>query len=781
MLRNYLKTAWRNLLRHKLFSMINISGLAIGMACCILITLFVRDELSYDRYHEKGERIYRVLGPRTCFPLGAVVRDAVPEVSETVRFTFKWKRLVSYKTKRFEEPAFVYADPNVFQVFSFPLIKGDPRTVLANPLSIVITEEIARKYFDDEDPIGKVLTVENEHDYMVTGILGEVPRHSHFRFDFLATFVGAEEVFWKEFLDHWGMGNFFTYLLLHENSSISEVERKMSEAIVEPMRKRNPELRSHPLRLQSLLDIHLHSADLKGDIEPQGNIAHVYVFSAIAVFILLIACINFMNLSTARSVRRMKEVGMRKVVGAHRWQLIRQFLGESILLATISMVLTLVLVELFLPVFNGLVSKELTLFDGGWTVLPALVGIALCVGFLAGSYPAFFLSAFRPAEILKGKGRTGTGSALFRRALVLLQFSISIVLIVGTGIVYTQMEYLGNKSLGFNQEHVVVVKVPRTEKRETLKAELRQHPNVLHVSSANHVPPDALGHSTIYIPEDREDDTWVRTVLVDYEYFETLGIEFATGRSFSEEFVTDATDALILNESAVELFGLEDPLGTQFVKIGWTQQDGQVIGVVRNFHFESLYERINPLVFLVDLSDCFKLVVRIRPEDIPGTLDFIEEKWSALFPDEIFSYRFVDQSFDEEYRVEERMGQIAGSSALLALFVACLGVFGLASFSAEQRTKEIGIRKVLGASLSSIVTLLSKEVSWLVVGANAIAWPVAYFAMQRWLQHFAYRIDLGPGIFMLGGIIALAIAWLTVSYQAIRSALANPVNALRNE
>jgi putative ABC transport system permease protein len=781
MFRNYLTVAVRNLVRHKVYSLINILGLAIGMACCILILLFVQDEFSYDRYHEKAEQIYRVLGPRTCFPLGAVARDALPEVIEMVRFTFKWERLVGYGEKRFKEPNFIYADPNIFEVFSFPLLKGDPQNALKGPFSVVITEKTAQKYFGHEDPMGKVISVENEHDYTVTGVLKEIPHNSHFRFDFLATFVGAEKVFWKEFLDHWGMGNFYTYLLLHENSSIPEVEAKMYKAIVKPMQERNPELTPYRPHLQPLLDIHLYSADLKGDIESQGNITHIYVFSAIAFFILLIACINFMNLSTAQSTHRAKEVGMRKVVGARRLQLIKQFLGESFFLAAIALLVALALVELLLPRFSVLAGKELLIAYGGkWSILFGFIGITLFVGLIAGSYPAFFLSAFEPVEVLKGTTKTGASSTLFRRTLVVLQFAISVALIVGTGVIYSQMDYLRNKKLGFDKEHVVVVKIPDSDKLEALKGELSKYTDMLSVSAADRVPPDRWGNNSPYRLEGTDREWWIRTIPVDYDYFKTLGIKLAEGRPFLKAFATDAEEALVLNEAAVKELGLESPIGEQ-VKACWFGWKGKVIGVVKDFHFESLYEKIKPIVFVLQPNACWQLVLRIRPDNIPGTLAFIERKWREFFPERVFEYGFVDENFEKTYRAEEKIGKIVSYAALLAIFIACLGLFGLTSFATEQRTKEIGIRKILGASVPNIVLLLSKEFTKLVILSNLIAWPVAYWAMNRWLQDFAYRIHIGFGTFLLAAVLALGIALLTVGFQAIKAALANPVEALRYE
>ncbi|MBI2506012.1 MAG: ABC transporter permease [Candidatus Latescibacteria bacterium] len=789
MLRNYLTIAWRNLVRHKLYSLINVLGLATGMAACLLIVLFVQDELRYDQFHEQAPHIYRVLqggSARTSYPVGEVVRDQTPEVEEMVRISTKWQRLVSYGEKRFEEVNFLYADPSFFSVFSFPLVKGDAKTALVRPFSIVITREMAQKYCGDEDPVGKVLRIDHERDYTITGVLEPLPRQSHFTFDFLATFVGSEAVFYEDMLEHWGVSNFYTYLRLREGSNLSGLEKKMTALIAPLIRAKHPELTPSILLLQPLKDIHLHSAHLWGDIEPQGNITYVYVFSAIAVFILLIACINFTNLATARAVERMREVGVRKVAGARRQQLMGQFIGESILLALTALLVALALIEVGLPAFNVLLGKRLSLAgEAGWGTLSGLVAMVLGVGLAAGSYPAIYLSALQPVEVLKGKARTGKDGVLFRRVLVVVQFSISITLIVGVGIIYSQMEYMRNKDLGFDKEHLAVVEIPGNKDNrqsfEVIKAQVLQYPGIMSVSASSDVPPDSYFRSAPVFPNETPERTrWARIISANYGLLETLSLGLVAGRSFSPDFRTDEKETLILSESAVAALGWASPeeaLG-QRCEIDGTRT---VVGVVRDFHFESLHARIEPVVFELDPGSAWLLVVRIRGGQIPETLDFLKEKWGALFPEWPFEYRFVDQSFDQEYRAEARTERIAVIAALLTLSIACLGVFGLTAFTASRRTKEIGIRKVLGASVTSIVVLMSREFTWLVLIANLVAWPLAYLVMGRWLQNFAYQIELGPEVFVLGGVLALAIAWLTVSYQAIRAARANPVEALRYE
>ncbi len=680
MFRNYLVIAVRNLLRHKLYSLINVSSLVIGLVSCILILFYGQDELSYGRHHEKAEQIYRVLqgrSARTSYPLGEFLHEKFPEVVEMVRISCKWERLVSHGEKRFKEPDFIYADPNVFKMFSFSLLRGDSRTALARPFSVVITEEMAGKYFGDRDPLGEVLRIDNRHDYTVTGVLADISYNSHFTFDFLATFAGAEKVFYQGMLDDWGASNFYTYLLLYEQASTHGLEAKMSSLVVQPIREKHPELTAPSLLLQPLPDIHLHSAHLWGDIEPQGNFTYIYVFSAIAVFILLIACINFVNLSTARSFERMKEVGIRKVAGAHRLQLAKQFMGESILLSVIALLCSLTLIELLLPAFCALTEKNLVLFGAeSWGVWWKLAGIALCAGMAAGIYPAFYLSSFGPMEVLKGRSRSGQDGTLFKRVLVGLQFSISIALIAGAGIIYKQMEYLLHQDLGFEEEHVAVVNVPGG-KTEMAKAQFAQHPGIINLAAASDLPPDHYFRSAPIIPERApERTTWVRIIAVDYNLIETLGLELVAGRDFSPAFGTDDEEALILTEKAVAALGWNSPADA----LGkYCEIDGEraVVGVIRDFHFEPLHSPLEPMAF------------QFRPS------------WT--------------------------------------------------------------------------------EIGWLIVGANLAAWPAAYFVMQKWLENFAYKMDLGPGMFVLGGVLPVVIDGMTTGYQTIKAAQANPIDLLRYE
>ncbi len=795
MFRNYLTVAVRNLLRHKSYSTINIAGLAVGMTCCILILLFVQDELSYDEYHENAKRIYRIIEDGQIegkpakvaiapIPMGPALTNDFPELI-AVRF-FRSKQVVAYQDKRFNEGRFLFVDENVFNVFSFPLLRGNPKTALKEPFSIVLTQEMVEKYFGQQNPIGKMLALpDDHHDYKITGILKDVPHNSHFRFDFLASVASLKEMRSGALNDWLGTYLVYTYLLLPKDSSPAELEKRLPGFIQKYAGNR---LATTKFSLQPVTHIHLYS-HLQLEIEPNSDVGYIYTFSTIACFILLIACFNFMNLATARSADRAKEVGIRKVMGAYRVLLIKQFLGESLFLSFIALLFALTLAELFLPIFNILVGKALVLnYHHGWTLF-GMVGIAVLVGSISGSYPAFFLSAFQPVDVLKGTLKTGSKNAPLRRILVTVQFAISIGLIIGTGIIRKQLEYVRTKDLGFQKDHVIVLDMfPNAEARlkyETVKNELLQNPRVLSATAASDAPfrwPH-IGSWPVH-PEGFQNDESVpvSTYLVDHDFVKTLGMKVVAGRDFKRELATDTNEAFLINEAAVEKFGWKSPEEAVGKRLVWgNRKRGTVIGVLRDFHVQPFYQRIEPLVLHLSPKDFVFILARINPDRVLETLDFLKSKWQKFKPDVPFEYFFLDDAFDAAYRSDQRAGLILGSFGLFAVFIACLGLFGLASFTAQKRTKEIGIRKVLGASVANIVMLLSREFVMLVGVANLIAWPMAYYAMNRWLQDFAYRIELGPGVFIAGGILALVIALMTVSAQAIRAARANPVDALRYE
>jgi len=798
MFKNHIKIALVNLKKHKAFSFINITGLAIGIACCILITTYVFHELSYDRYHEKADRIYRLRSdlkisgdhlkiPKSSLPIGEYLIENYPEVLNAVRFRGPMRLPVRYRENVFYLDRFFFADNSVFEVFHFPLVKGNPQTALKTASTCVITEDTANKYFGAEDPIGKVLNVNNDWDLTVTGIVKKVPQDSHFGFDMLCSLeTYAREN--KMDTQNWLSVNNYTYILLQEGYDYRLLEQKFPEMIDKNVGKMLKYVKGeYLLSLQPLTKIHLHS-NLMQEIAGNGNIVYVYIFSVIALFILAIACINFMNLSTARSATRAREVGLRKVLGANRGQIIRQFLAESVFTSLISLIMALFLFELALPLFRSLSGVELSInYTGNPWLIPGLIGLAVFVGLLAGSYPAFFLSSFQPVRVLKGLFKSGRGNSRFRSVLVIVQFTISVALIIGTIIVFNQLTFMKNKRLGFQKEQVVVIPISDESTLDSLRplrAELSRHKGILGIGAASHVP----GQTTYYnpfIPEgfSLDEMQYMGQLYIDHEFIPTMGIAMAAGRNFSADLQTDLEQSCIINETAAKKFGWHNPVGKTISTLSQSRKFNEktVIGVVKDFHFESLHKQISPLYIGYTSHAINSLSVRITTENIPKTLAFLREKIGQFDPHRPFEYTFLEESFDAQYRAEERLGRIFSYFSVLAIFVACLGLFGLASFTAEQRTKEIGIRKVLGASVSGIVVLLSKEFAKWVLIANAIAWPIAYFSLNKWLQSFAYRTNITVMTFIFAAAISFVIALFTVSYQALKAATANPVKSLRYE
>ena len=656
------------------------------------------------------------------------------------------------------------------------------------------TASTARKYFGDEDPLGQVLSYEGRRDFEITGVIEDIPENAHFHADFFASYSTLKTFMpWTQQEWHWPPT--YTYLLLAGEVEAASVEAQLPAFILQHGGEQQAAQRS--FHLQPLTDIHLRS-QREDELAPNSDIAYVYLFSAIAFFILLIACINFMNLTTARSANRAREVSMRKVMGARRLQLVRQFLSEAILQAAVAMVLALVLVELSMPAFNALSGKALAfqLFSG-WLIPVALIGIVLLIGVLAGSYPAFYLSAFQPVRVLKGTtDRGGSRAARLRKSLVVFQFAVSCALIIGTGVVYSQLTFMQNKKLGFDKEHVITIDLidyPDQLNYERLKEIVLQHPDVVSVTASSTIPGREAPSNYPIVPEGTPDEnsSSIPTLAVDHDFVETFKLELAAGRAFSKAFPSDTAEAILLNETALRKLGwAAAPLGKKITlsydhpALGFTRKEGVVVGVLTDFHYASLRREIDPiLLHLLPPSQFFSyLSVRIRPNDIPATLAFLEEQWNAYttvgYP---FSYAFMDEEFDALYRAEERFSNIVAYFSLLAMVIAGLGLFGLAAFTAERRTKEIGVRKTMGASVTSIVVLLSKDFLKLVGLAFVVAAPLAYFAMNRWLDAFAYQVDLSWWIFLITGLAALGIALLAVGYQAIRAALADPVKALRYE
>ena len=773
MFKNYLKTALRVLKKHKAFSFINITGLAVGMACCVLILLWVQDELSYDRFHENHKQLYRLILKHegkwfTASPwaLAPILKEEYEEVALCTRYASR-SFVASHGERSFYESV-AFVDPDFFEMFTFPLIEGNPKALFPTINSAVITERTAKKYYGNENPIGKALVLDTDTEITVTGIIEDVPTNSHMSFDILA----PVKVFGDETLNDWSLGS-NSYILLKKNASPDVFKEKISGVIMKYDTRTQAE---NIASIQSLSRIHLY--DLRGG----GNILYVYIFSTIAVFILIIACINFMNLATARGGIRAKEVGMRKVVGARRSNVIKQFFGESMLLSIIALCVAIGLVILLLPAFNNIAQKNLSLNAGNsLSILLGLLGITLFTGFFSGSYPALFLSAFQPARVIKGTYTKSSQKSLLRRALVVFQFTIAVVLIIGTVLVYKQLNFIRNKDLGFNRQQVILVPMNDAIRQnlESFKNETLRHSSVINVTSATNRPTQVGNINPVYW-EGRGPDQYetFKFVAMDVDYIKTFEMEIVDGRDFSKDLTTD-TQNYIVNEEAVKFMELENPVGKLFSI--W-DREGQIIGVVKNFHSRSLRNEYEPLVLTLTRNWRHNFAfIRIRPENISQTLKDLEGIWKKFAPNHPFSYQFLDESFEALYQTDQRTGTLFRYFTILAIFISCLGIFGLAAFTAEQRTKEIGVRKVLGASISNIVALISKEFLILLTLSNVIAWPVAYTLMDKMLSNYAYRTSMSVWIFLLAGVLAYSIALITVGYQAFKAARTDPVNALRYE
>jgi len=801
MFNNYVKTALRNIKKYKGYSIINIAGLAAGMACCILILAFIVDECSFDRFHEHAGDIYRIATTgsissvtfevaTTPVLMGPTMMKDFPEVVNAVRFWNSGNTLVSSGDKRFFESGLLYADHSILDVFSFDLIQGDPASALEAPYTMVVTPEIAEKYFGREDPLGRIIRMNNEEDYIVTGVIEKPPSNSHFTFDLLASFGTVYQKYPEKIT--WIGWDYYTYIQLRESVENEEFEKKLfgfnERYIGDIVRSFGGEISNY---LQPLTSIHLHS-NIDGELGVNGDIRYVYVFAAIGVFILIIACINFINLSTARSANRAREVGLRKVVGAERGMLINQFLSESLLLAMISMVLALILVQIVQPYFNNLTGREIgiNIICNPWIIVGFLL-IVLFVGLVAGSYPAFFLSAFRPASVLTGKLQKGSRHSQFRRILVVFQFAISITLIVVTGIVFNQIRFMRNKRLGFHKDQRMIIPLRGNEIRqrfELIKKEMQSLEGVVSASGSRMIPGEDAFNVNPYFPEGWSSDQgfMMQGFYVDDDFLRTYGIELVAGRGFSREMFTDQKSAVLINVTAARKLGWTDPVGKKIHSLTDAQDLSQritftVIGVIQDIHHRSVHHAVEPTLITYSPGYARKITLKLNSENISQTMKLIEKKWSALDPNYPFDYFFLDDYYDGLYRSEERLGRIFRVFTLFAILIGCLGLFSLASFAAEQRTKEIGIRKVLGSSSGSIIVLLCREFVLLVVMANVIAWPIAFFTMKKWLEGFPYRTDIHMATFIVAGLMALTIALLTVGYRAIRAALSNPVDSLRYE
>jgi putative ABC transport system permease protein len=799
MLKNYIKIALRNIIRQKGYSLINIASLSIGFFCCILILLYIRYELSYDKYHNDAQYIYRVVrehqGEPVWYnssehPLAASLKRDFPEIIKATRVKKNDDvGLVEYNSKRFNEKDIYFVDPDFLEIFTFPLVSGDMSTALKEPFSVLITQEMAEKYFGKENPLNKVLRIkewysEDKHDYEIKGVLKNIPENSHFTFDFLISYntLYSLKKEGRESIEIWSYYEPKTYITLQPHANPKELEEKFPAFL---RKYKGDESASERIHLQPLIDIHL-GGNLRFELETNSDLRYIYLFSAIAFFIMLIACLNYVNLSVARSTKRAVEVGMRKAVGAHKSQLVRQFIVESVVLSLLALLISFLFVDFALKTFSSLIERNLqfSIFKDIYVLLFFTIA-AIIVGIFSGSYPAFFLSSFQPSNIIKGNLRVDSkGSAVIRNSLVVIQFASSIALIICTFVIHNQLSYLKNTNLGFDKEQIITIyAMDRNLKKnsETFKNEMLKNPQILGVTASLDLPITIHRTATAGLDKKMERQrTELYFTFIDDNFFNVFDIPFAKGRNFSKEFSMDEAYSAIINETAAKNLGWqENPVGKRLYSVGreWT-----VIGVIKDFHFHSLHWKIEPLVFIHHNNQNFDFFsVKISPTNITKTISYIEKKWEKFSPEFPFEYTFLDERIDKIYKAEQKLAQSFNIFTFIAVFIACLGLIGLAAFILEQKKREIAIRKVFGASISNIFLLLTRKFTKWVLIANIIAWPVAYYAMSRWLEDFAYRIHIELLTFIMAAVLALIIALITVSYHTLKAAYADPVKALRYE
>jgi putative ABC transport system permease protein len=808
MIKSFISVAFRNLVKQKFYSLLNISGLAIGISCFLLISLFILDELSYDQHFKDASRVYRInfhavlngadhSSANTGAPVAQALRTDFPEVEDATRLNTSgnWFVRQEDQIESFKEENVLMADSNFFSFFGIKPVYGDPHKALNRPNTLALDHTTSKKIFGDINPVGKVLVLDNRTNYEVTAVYPDMPSNTHFQHNML---LSMSSFSWTN-NNNWLSTNFNTYLKLKGGIAPESLEAKfpkMIETYCSPLLQQFLGMTIDEFRqngnaldfsLIPLLKIHLYSHN-SDELAANGDIKYVAIFVAVGLFILILAIINFMNLATARSAGRAKEVGIRKVVGAYRKQLILQFLAEAITITTISFLVALLLTIVVLPYFNDLTSKTLVIND---LLSPSyiIIGIAtlLVVGLVSGSYPALFLSAFKPVQVLKGKLHVGKKNIYVRSSLVIFQFTISIIMMISTAVIYDQLSYIQNKKLGYNKDQILVVKDTwlLRDKAQIFKNELLQNANILNGTMTNFNPTSSYGNSDLHFksPDAAEDMSQVIVqAWVDFDFLPLMEMEFVDGRAFNLDFATDST-AAILNEAAVRAFGYENPVGDKIYNYG----DGEevigypIIGVVKDFHFNSMHESIKPLIFRIGKNNISQAYLKVNPVDLDNTLSFVEKTWNDFAPGQPFSYSFLDEDFGKMYKAEQKVGSIFSVFAGLAIFIACLGLFGLASFTAEQRRKEIGIRKVLGASINHLVGQLSLNFIKLVAIAFIISIPIAAYMMNTWLEDFAYRTALSPIVFIVAGIVAMLIAWLTMGYHSYKTAATNPVNSLKEE
>ena len=782
MIKNYFKTAIAHLIRNKTYSLISILSLTVGLAVCILLLLYVRIELSFDRFHNNADNIYRLCSsehPYHSPQTAKFMADNIPEIKGFTRILPRANEIVGYKEKQFKETRAAYTDAAFFRIFSFKFRQGNPENALLLPLTVVISEKSAHKYFGNEDPIGKVLKLNNEANYTITGVMNDMPGNSHFQYDIILTLSGTEN---EAGMDSWGWQNFLVYFLLPDHFSKIIVEAKCN-SLMKTVKDQNS-LPSE-FSLQQLKDIHLYSSHFKNDIEPQNSILYVMIFSAIAFLVLLISCFNYINLFTASASTRVVEIGMRKACGASRKQLAAQYIFESFVIVVVSFILSILVIVFSLPVFNDLSGKDLSILalidvKTIWGIL----GILLFMGILAGWYPAFVLSSYNPIRVFQSSKKSREQKFQFRKILVGAQFTIVIVLITISIVMFRQIRFLHYGNLGFDKEYVLVSQVGsfgNEGKYQTLKRALLDQPSVLSVSAASRFPSEGLNNIGSVKPQGQKTATKIPYVHVHFDYFNTLNIKAVKGRLFSNAFKTDSSQALILNESAVKSLGITgDPIG-QSIKCNWPRSERKIVGIIGDFHFESLYEKIKPAVFVLDFNECWELMVKVQPSNVSNSIREISKICKTVYPNHVFEFHLLDKQLEQLYQSDEKRFHLMGYFTVLAIVLACMGLFGMASFIITSRTKEIGIRKVNGATVSEIMQMLNFSFIRGITIAFVIAIPVAWYAMYPWLENFAYRTPLSWWIFALAGLLVFVIALLSVSWQSWRAAKRNPVETLRSE
>lgn len=800
MLKNYIKIAWRNFSRHKGFMILNIGGLAIGIAACLIISFFVKNELSYDSYHKDVDRVYRVaidiqanadsrVFAMTSFNLAPTLKKDFSQVEKAASLWKQDNKLVKFgKEKAFYENNFFLTDPEIFDVLTIPLLKGDAETALSRPATLVIAEGTAEKYFGADDPIGKVLRI-NDQDFEVTGVMQELADNSHLKLNLITSFATIEQEEWfQSTAENWFATMVYTYVKVKEHVDIPAFENGIKTAANAYVGDQFKELGfTFSYFIQPIQDIHLYS-NLSYEAEVPGNPINVYVFTVVAVLILLIAALNYINLTTAQSAKRAKEVGVRKVIGAAQRSLFIQFVCETLLLTLVALVVALLIVFVSSPAFESLSGQEFHLNQVfTFPFVASLLGLTLILGISSAIYPALFLSSFKPVRVLKGSLSIGSKGASLRKVLVVCQFSISMMLIVGTIMVYQQLNFMKDQQLGFDHEQMLVLPVrggnSMAESYERINNEFQKHSSIVSVTSSASIPGRGVDNFSTSLVGEADDKTQSMFYLfVDAEFLKTYGMEMLAGRPFNKLIKSDVESGFLINEKAVKAFGWanpEDAIG-KTMEAGFGRE-GKIIGVYKDFHYRSLQAPIEPLVLAINPNRFGYISLRINTNDLPATMAFVENTWQELFPQKPYEYAFLDEEFNKQYVADEKMGKTFLLFTSIAIFIACLGLFGLATFVAQQRTKEIGVRKVLGASVSGIVALLSKDFVKLMIISFVIATPLSYLLISKWLDNFAFRINIGWEIFVIAGITTLTIALVTVSFQTIKAALANPVKNLRTE